>query len=202
MNSILATLIQGTLKGLLPEQMVDLDCRIMLSNTYHLGNRPGVEVLEAAGGLHKFMGWNRSLLTDSGGFQMVSLLKLAEITEEGVNFESPYDGSKCMLTPERSMEIQHAIGADIMMQLDDVVDATNQDPDRFEEARHRTVRWLDRCIKVHDRKDKQNLFPIVQVRQIVLTEAIEVFSWKARLQIEVYLSSSRLLSSLEGRGLS
>jgi len=153
---------QGTLKGLLPEQMVDLDCRIMLSNTYHLGNRPGVEVLEAAGGLHKFMGWNRSLLTDSGGFQMVSLLKLAEITEEGVNFESPYDGSKCMLTPERSMEIQHAIGADIMMQLDDVVDATNQDPDRFEEARHRTVRWLDRCIKVHDRKDKQNLFPIVQ----------------------------------------
>merc|ERR1719381_183500 len=153
---------QGTLKGIVPQQLENLDCRIMLSNTYHLGNRPGEEVLKAAGGLHKFMNWNRSLLTDSGGFQMVSLLKLAEITEEGVNFESPYDGSKCMLTPERSMEIQHAIGADIMMQLDDVVDATNQDPDRFEEARHRTVRWLDRCIKVHDRKDKQNLFPIVQ----------------------------------------
>lgn len=153
---------QGTLKGLLPEQMVDLDCRIMLSNTYHLGNRPGPDVLEKAGGLHKFMGWNRSLLTDSGGFQMVSLLKLAEITEEGVNFESPYDGSKCMLTPERSIEIQRAIGADIMMQLDDVVDATNQDPERFEEARHRTVRWLDRCLEVHTRPDTQNLFPIVQ----------------------------------------
>ena len=69
-------------------------------------HRPGPDVLEKAGGLHKFMGWNRSLLTDSGGFQMVSLLKLAEITEEGVNFESPYDGSKCMLTPERSIEIQ------------------------------------------------------------------------------------------------
>ena len=69
-------------------------------------DRPGPDVLEKAGGLHKFMGWNRSLLTDSGGFQMVSLLKLAEITEEGVNFESPYDGSKCMLTPERSIEIQ------------------------------------------------------------------------------------------------
>merc|ERR1712179_566949 len=79
-----------------------------------------------------FMGWNRSLLTDSGGFQMVSLLKLAEITEEGVNFESPYDGSKCMLTPERSIEIQRAIGADIMMQLDDVVDATHSDPDMFD----------------------------------------------------------------------
>ena len=153
---------QGTLKGLLPEQMEDLDCRIMLSNTYHLGNRPGPELLKKAGGLHKFMGWNRSLLTDSGGFQMVSLLKLAEITEEGVNFESPYDGSKCMLTPERSIEIQQAIGADIMMQLDDVVDATHEDADRFEEARHRTVRWLDRCLSVHSRPDTQNLFPIVQ----------------------------------------
>lgn len=153
---------QGTLKGLLPSQLEALDCRIMLSNTYHLGNRPGVEVLEQAGGLHSFMGWNRSLLTDSGGFQMVSLLKLAEITEEGVNFESPYDGSKCMLTPERSIEIQRAIGADIMMQLDDVVDATHSDPDRFEEARHRTVRWLDRCLTAHPRPDKQNLFPIVQ----------------------------------------
>merc|ERR1719187_878690 len=122
----------------------------MLSNTYHLGNRPGVDILQQAGGLHKFMNWNRSLL------------KLAEITEEGVNFESPYDGSKCMLTPERSIEIQRAIGADIMMQLDDVVDATHTDPERFEEARHRTVRWLDRCLTAHPRPDKQNLFPIVQ----------------------------------------
>jgi len=153
---------QGTLKGLPPSQLEALDCRIMLSNTYHLGNRPGVEVLQKAGGLHNFMRWNRSLLTDSGGFQMVSLLKLAEITEEGVNFESPYDGSKCMLTPERSIEIQMAIGADIMMQLDDVVDATHSDPDRFEEARHRTVRWLDRCLTAHTVPEKQNLFPIVQ----------------------------------------
>ena len=96
----------------------------------HLGNRPGVEVLKAAGGLHKFMAWHRSLLTDSGGFQMVSLLELAEITEEGVKFRSPYDGSECMLTPEHSVEIQQAIGADIMMQLDDVVDATHPDPAR------------------------------------------------------------------------
>jgi len=153
---------QGTLKGILPEQLENLDCRIILANTYHLGNRPGTQVLEKAGGLHKFMNWKRSLLTDSGGFQMVSLLKLAEITEEGVNFSSPYDDSKCMLTPEHSIEIQRTIGADIMMQLDDVVDATCKDDDRFEEARHRTVRWLDRCLSVHKAPDKQNLFPIVQ----------------------------------------
>ncbi len=153
---------QGTLKGVFPDQLERMDCRIILANTYHLGNRPGPDLLEKAGGLHNFMGWRRALLTDSGGFQMVSLLKLAHITEDGVNFTSPYDDSQCMLTPERSIEIQTAIGADIMMQLDDVVDATHTDADRFEEARHRTVRWLDRCISAHKRPDKQNLFPIVQ----------------------------------------
>uniref|UniRef100_A0A182J1A4 Queuine tRNA-ribosyltransferase catalytic subunit 1 n=1 Tax=Anopheles atroparvus TaxID=41427 RepID=A0A182J1A4_ANOAO len=152
---------QGTLKGILPDQLLALDCRIMLSNTYHLGMRPGTAVLEKAGGLHRFMGWPRALLTDSGGFQMVSLLQLAEITEQGVKFESPYDGSECMLTPERSMEIQNAIGADIMMQLDDVVKTTTTGP-RVEEAMHRTIRWLDRSIAAHGRNDDQSIFPIVQ----------------------------------------
>uniref|UniRef100_A0A182N6C1 Queuine tRNA-ribosyltransferase catalytic subunit 1 n=1 Tax=Anopheles dirus TaxID=7168 RepID=A0A182N6C1_9DIPT len=152
---------QGTLKGILPEQLLELDCRIMLGNTYHLGMRPGTDVLEKAGGLHQFMGWPRALLTDSGGFQMVSLLQLAEITEQGVRFQSPYDGSECMLTPERSMEIQNAIGADIMMQLDDVVKTTTTGP-RVEEAMHRTIRWLDRSIAAHGRDDEQSIFPIVQ----------------------------------------
>ncbi|KAK3087123.1 hypothetical protein FSP39_002020 [Pinctada imbricata] len=152
---------QGTLKGLLPEQLKDLDCQIMLSNTYHLGHRPGPELLEKAGGLHKFMNWDRSLLTDSGGFQMVSLLKLAEITEEGVKFQSPHDGSEMMLTPEHSIEIQNSIGADIIMQLDDVVHSCVTGP-RVEEAMYRTIRWLDRCIKAHKRPHDQNLFPIVQ----------------------------------------
>lgn len=98
------------MKGLLPDQLETLDCEIILGNTYHLGNRPGTDVLTKAGGLHKFMGWNRALLTDSGGFQMVSLLKLAEITEEGVKFRSPYDDSEIMLTPEKSIEIQNCIG--------------------------------------------------------------------------------------------
>ncbi|XP_055606690.1 queuine tRNA-ribosyltransferase catalytic subunit-like [Uranotaenia lowii] len=152
---------QGTLKGLLPDQILALNCQIMLGNTYHLGMRPGTEILEKAGGLHEFMGWPRALLTDSGGFQMVSLLQLAEITEEGVKFQSPFDQSESMLTPERSMEIQNAIGADIMMQLDDVVKTTTTGP-RVEEAMHRTIRWLDRSIAAHKRNDKQSIFPIVQ----------------------------------------
>ncbi|XP_039279752.1 queuine tRNA-ribosyltransferase catalytic subunit isoform X2 [Nilaparvata lugens] len=127
---------QGTLKGLLPEQLEALDCHIILGNTYHLGTRPGPELIRKAGGLHKFMGWNRALLTDSGGFQMVSLLSLAEITEEGVKFESPYGGSHCMLSPENSIHIQNAIGADIIMQLDDVVKTTTTGP-RVEEAMER-----------------------------------------------------------------
>ncbi|XP_050362340.1 queuine tRNA-ribosyltransferase catalytic subunit isoform X2 [Nymphalis io] len=153
---------QGTMKGLLPDQLENLDCEIILGNTYHLGNRPGVDVLKKAGGLHKFMNWNRALLTDSGGFQMVSLLKLAEITEEGVKFRSPYDNSEIMLTPEKSIEIQNYIGADIIMQLDDVVQTTFQDYDRIKEATERTSRWLDRCLRAHKRPDDQNIFPIVQ----------------------------------------
>ncbi|KAL8622500.1 Queuine tRNA-ribosyltransferase catalytic subunit 1 [Nucella lapillus] len=152
---------QGSLKGLVPEQLRELDCRIILGNTYHLGNRPGPELLEKAGGLHSFMAWDRALLTDSGGFQMVSLLKLAEITEEGVNFQSPHDGSMMLLTPEHSIAIQNSIGADIIMQLDDVVSSTVSGP-RVEEAMHRTIRWLDRCIAAHKRPHDQNLFPIVQ----------------------------------------
>lgn len=107
------------------------------------------------------MGWPRSILTDSGGFQMVSLLQLAEIDEKGVNFKSPYDGSECMLTPDHSIQIQNVIGGDIMMQLDDVVKTTTRGP-RVEEAMHRTVRWLDRCLEAHQRDDDQSVFPIVQ----------------------------------------
>lgn len=149
------------MKGVLPDQLINLDCQIILGNTYHLGMRPGVETLKKIGGLHNFMGWPRALLTDSGGFQMVSLLQLAEINETGVKFKSPYDESECMLTPEHSMEIQNAIGADIMMQLDDVVKTTTSGP-RVEEAMHRTIRWLDRCLGAHGRNEEQSIFPIVQ----------------------------------------
>jgi tRNA-guanine family transglycosylase len=122
----------------------------------------GPELLKKAGGLHKFMNWDGALLTDSGGFQMVSLVELSKVTEEGVEFKSPHDNSLMLLTPEKSMEIQNAIGADIMMQLDDVVSSTLDDPIRMEEAMYRSIRWLDRCIEGHKRKSEQNLFPIVQ----------------------------------------
>ncbi|KAI8884954.1 queuine tRNA-ribosyltransferase [Backusella circina FSU 941] len=152
---------QGTMKGMLPDQLEELNCQIMLNNTYHLGLKPGKETLDLVGGAHTFQSWRRNLLTDSGGFQMVSLLKLANITEEGVEFASPHDGSLMMLTPEHSMELQNSIGADIMMQLDDVISSLTTGP-RVEEAMWRSIRWLDRCIKAHKNTETQNLFAIIQ----------------------------------------
>ncbi|KAI8973561.1 tRNA-guanine(15) transglycosylase-like protein [Mycotypha africana] len=152
---------QGSLKGFTPQQLEEMNCQIMLNNTYHLGLKPGQEILDKVGGSHQFQGWNGNLLTDSGGFQMVSLLKLATITEEGVQFQSPFDGSLMMLTPEHSMSLQNSIGADIMMQLDDVISSLTTGP-RVEEAMWRSIRWLDRCIKAHKKPETQNLFAIIQ----------------------------------------
>jgi len=154
---------QGTIKGLSSEDMAALGCKILLGNTFHLANRPTCALLEKCGGLHEFMQWKGNILTDSGGFQMVSLLKLAEITEQGVEFEDPKQpGSRMLLTPEKSIESQNQIGADIMMALDDVISSTVTDKERIVEATHRTLRWIDRCIKAHEKPDRQNLFGIVQ----------------------------------------
>ncbi|KAG1752967.1 tRNA-guanine(15) transglycosylase-like protein, partial [Suillus lakei] len=155
---------QAAIKGLTPQQVESLGITLMLNNTYHLNLRPGIKVLDEAGGAHKFQGWNHNLLTDSGGFQLVSLSKFTNITEDGALFASPFNGEPTMLTPEESISIQHSIGADIIMQLDDVVSSLTVGP-RVGEAMHRSVRWLDRCIEQHEksgRKDKQNLFAIVQ----------------------------------------
>ncbi|KAI3920089.1 hypothetical protein MKW98_001345 [Papaver atlanticum] len=152
---------QGTIKGLTTSQLEDIGCHIILGNTYHLELRPGSELIDELGGLHNFMNWPRALLTDSGGFQMVSLLHLADITEKGVTFQSPVDGKPMLLTPEESIQIQNRIGADIIMALDDVVKTTITGP-RVEEAMYRTIRWIDRCIAAHKRPDEQNLFGIVQ----------------------------------------
>lgn len=152
---------QASLKGITPEQLDQLDCKICLNNTYHLGLKPGQSVLDSVGGAHKLQSWNRNILTDSGGFQMVSLLKLATITEEGVNFLSPHDGTPMLLTPEHSISLQNSIGSDIMMQLDDVVATLTTGP-RVEEAMLRSIRWLDRCIEANKNPDTQNLFAIIQ----------------------------------------
>ncbi|PNW75841.1 hypothetical protein CHLRE_12g558400v5 [Chlamydomonas reinhardtii] len=170
---------QGSVKGLTTAQLVELDCHVILGNTYHLENRPGSELVAEMGGLHGFINWQRGMLTDSGGFQMVSLLHLAEITEQGVTFQSPIDGSAMLLTPEQSIAIQNRLGADIIMALDDVVPTTTNDPARFEEATHRTTRWIDRCISAHSRPTEQNLFAIVQggldtrLRQISIQQLVE-----------------------------
>ncbi|KAL1342101.1 hypothetical protein AAHE18_09G134400 [Arachis hypogaea] len=152
---------QGTIKGLTNNELERISCQIILENTYHLALRPTSELLEEVGGLHNFMNWPRAMLTASCGFQMVSLLHLADITEEGVTFQSPVDGKPMLLTPEESIQIQNRIGADIIMALDDVVKTTITGP-RIEEAMYRTLRWIDRCIAAHKRPHDQNLFGIVQ----------------------------------------
>ncbi|TDL24234.1 tRNA-guanine transglycosylase [Rickenella mellea] len=155
---------QAAIKGLTPQQTDALGITLILNNTYHLNLRPGIKVLNEAGGAHKFQGWKRNLLTDSGGFQLVSLSEFTKITEEGALFASPFTGEPTMLTPEESIAIQHSIGADIIMQLDDVVSSLTVGP-RVEEAMWRSVRWLDRCIAMHEqsgRNASQNLFAIVQ----------------------------------------
>ncbi|KPP72576.1 queuine tRNA-ribosyltransferase-like [Scleropages formosus] len=152
---------QGTMKGVTAEQLENLGCQICLGNTYHLGMRPGPELIEKAKGLHGFMNWRRSLLTDSGGFQMVSLVELSQVTEEGVKFRSPYDNKEILLSPEQSIAIQNSLGSDIMMQLDDVVSSTVTGP-RVEEAMRRSIRWLDRCIAANRNPESQNLFAIIQ----------------------------------------
>ena len=166
---------QGALKGILSEQMQNQldepsigfeECRIILGNTYHLGLRPGEEVLRAYGGLHEFSKWPTNLLTDSGGFQLVSLKKLARVTEEGVVFASSHDSSELLLKPEDSIRIQQAIGSDIMMQLDDVLHIKTPSREDMEDSMLRSIRWLDRCIDVWqaspDSYRDQNLFAIIQ----------------------------------------
>lgn len=153
---------RGSVKGLTSQQLNDIGCQVCLGNTYHLENNPGSDTIAQLGGLHHFTNWSGGMLTDSGGFQMVSLLKLAQIEERGVEFQSPVNGERMLLTPEDSIRIQNRLGADIIMALDDVVPSNATDHDRFVEATDRTTRWLDRCIAVHDRVDSQSLFPIVQ----------------------------------------
>ena len=179
----------GSVKGLTTSTLETKpqNNQIILANTYHLALRPGPELLGAMGGLHKFMGWDRNILTDSGGFQMVSLLALAEITEEGVTFQSPVDGSQMLLTPEESMRVQNNIGSDIMMALDDVVSSVTVDDARFLEATHRTLRWIDRCIAAHSRPEDQCLFGITQGGLDVSKGGLREICLKGMLERDAHL---------------
>ena len=192
---------KGCLKALTFHELISdpaLQCPIILSNTYHLAIQPGTEVVDATGGLHMFQGLHQlsskskldnissnnndlpyNILTDSGGFQMVSLAKLSEVTEEGVAFNNPYkqqhesqpsedkkdsteNADMLLLRPEDSIRHQNYIGANIIMALDDVVSSASVNQERFQVATYRTLRWYDRCYNAHMKKLSQNLFPIVQ----------------------------------------
>jgi tRNA-guanine transglycosylase len=183
---------KGCLKGLSIQELTSdpaLACPIILGNTYHLAIQPGTELVKEMGGLHTFQGLDKTdsskneysynLLTDSGGFQMVSLVELSEVTEEGVSFENPFkkekqekdtsDGSSnnekkdmLLLRPEDSIRHQNNISANIIMALDDVISSVTVDDERFQTATLRTLRWYDRCYEAHAKPDTQNLFPIVQ----------------------------------------
>lgn len=148
------------------ELVDDIKAEIILGNTYHLYLRPGTDTLEAAGGLHKFMNWERPILTDSGGFQVYSLDDISKITEQGVKFQSHIDGSKHLFTPENVMDVQRQIGADIIMAFDECTPYPCEEK-YAKEAMDRTHRWLDRCIRRFDESEplygySQTLFPIVQ----------------------------------------
>ena len=161
-----------------PDELKKIGAKIILSNTYHLYLRPGHKLVKEAGGLHKFMNWDGSILTDSGGFQVFSLGRLREINEKGVTFRSHIDGSLHFIGPETSIEIQNSLGADIIMAFDECV----QYPasyDYVKEAVDRTTRWAERCKRAHKDTKRQTLFGIVQggvYRDLRLKSASDIVS--------------------------
>lgn len=152
---------QGTLKGLLPDHVKATGAQCVLANTYHLMLRPGEKVVAELGDLHRFMAWDGPILTDSGGFQVFSLSDINKVTDEGVTFKSHVDGSMVHLTPERSMEVQNALGADIIMMFDECPPG-DAPVEYHRKAVERTLRWAARCVKAHGRPGEQGLFGIVQ----------------------------------------
>ncbi|AMB94596.1 tRNA guanosine(34) transglycosylase Tgt [Aerococcus sanguinicola] len=151
----------ATVKSLSPEELKAMNAQIILSNTYHLWLRPGDDIVKEAGGLHQFMNWDRPILTDSGGFQVFSLSDSRKLTEEGAHFKSHLDGRKLFLSPEKAIEIENNLGADIIMSLDECPDF-NHDYDYVKHSIDRTTRWAERGLKAHQRPDDQALFGILQ----------------------------------------
>ncbi|MFI5381817.1 MAG: tRNA guanosine(34) transglycosylase Tgt, partial [Tepidisphaerales bacterium] len=152
---------QGTIKGIVPQLVRETGTQCILANTYHLMLRPGEQVVADLGDLHAFMSWDGPILTDSGGFQVFSLSDINKITDDGVAFKSHIDGAAVNLTPARSIAVQNALGADIIMAFDDCPPG-DAPRDVHERALARTLRWARECREAHQRPDKQGLFGIVQ----------------------------------------
>lgn len=152
----------GTVKGMLPRDIHDIGADIILGNTFHLWLRPGMEVVESFGGLHDFIHWDKPILTDSGGFQVFSLGAMRKITEEGVAFQSPIDGSKVFLSPEKSMQIQHTLNSDIVMIFDECTPYPAT-PAEAKQSLELSLRWAARCKTEHEKLGNRNaLFGIIQ----------------------------------------
>ena len=152
---------KATVKTMSPEELRQIEAKIILGNTYHLWLQPGNDIIKHAGGLHKFMNWNGPILTDSGGFQVFSLSNLRKISEEGVEFRHHTNGSKLFLSPEKSMEIQNDLGSDIMMAFDECPPMPSEYK-YVKDSIDRTTRWAERCLKAHARPEDQALFGIIQ----------------------------------------
>jgi queuine tRNA-ribosyltransferase len=155
---------QGTVKGLTPDQLLtDLDAGIILANTYHLYLRPGHELIRGFGGLHEFMRWPRAILTDSGGYQVFSLSQIRKVTEEGVIFQSHLNGDRHLFTPQSTVDVQIALGSDIMMVLDECLEYPAPPEREARASMHRTLRWARQAFDHYrSRNVNQALFPIVQ----------------------------------------
>lgn len=151
---------QGTVKTLTPLHLKEVNTKIILCNAYHLCLRPGEQIIKRVGGLHKFIGWDGAIITDSGGYQVFSLTGLTKVSDNGVEFQSPIDGTRMFLTPERMMQIQNDIGADVIMPFDECVPYPCEQ-DKAGVAVKRTVEWAERCLNAHKNK-QQTLFGIVQ----------------------------------------
>jgi queuine tRNA-ribosyltransferase len=151
---------QGTVKAISPRDLKEMGCQMVLGNTYHLYLRPGAELIRNLGGLHRFMSWDGPILTDSGGYQVFSLGATRKISEEGVTFQSHLDGSSHLLTPEKVVEIQEALGSDIAMVLDECIPHTAT-RDYVHASTERTVRWAERCLRAR-RREEQLMFGIIQ----------------------------------------
>ncbi|WP_071027308.1 tRNA guanosine(34) transglycosylase Tgt [Peptoniphilus raoultii] len=170
---------RATVKTMTPDELKKIEAQIILSNTYHLFLKPGTEIIEKAGGIHKFMNWDRPILTDSGGFQVFSLSDTRKISEDGVEFRSHIDGSKKFLSPEVSIDVQNILGSDIMMAFDECApyEATYE---YVENSMKRTLRWAKRCKDHHKNTDHQALFGIIQggmfknLRKISAEEMVEM----------------------------
>ncbi|KRL58368.1 tRNA guanosine(34) transglycosylase Tgt [Latilactobacillus fuchuensis] len=152
---------QASVKTMAPEDLKEMGAGIILSNTYHLWLRPGEDIVEKAGGLHKFMNWDRGVLTDSGGFQVFSLAKLRDISEDGVAFRSHLSGEKLFLSPEKAIQVENALGADIMMSFDECPPFF-ESYDYVKKSVERTSRWAERGLIAHQNPATQGLFGIVQ----------------------------------------